>query len=155
MTPNPNLPLVDLLLNPAQVWEVALLALTVWREARGESWQGKLGVAWSIRNRTMHPGQDWWGNDWEEVILKKWQYSSISDPNDPNIKLLPGDPRSDPSWSDCLTIACKVYSNSIADPTGGATHYHSAFMATPPAWVRAPGTSFHCRLGNHLFYTAA
>lgn len=144
-----------MLLNRTQAWEFALFALTIWREARGEPHRGKLGVAWSIRNRVMKPGKDWWGNDWEEVILKKWQYSSISDPSDPNVKILPGDPKTDATWAECLAVAEDVYGNIVADPTGGATHYHAAWMTGDklPKWAET--AQFKVQLGNHLFYVAA
>ena len=37
-----------------------LLARTVWGEARGECFRGKLAVAWVARNRAEHPR--WWGD---------------------------------------------------------------------------------------------
>lgn len=147
-----TLRLTNVLLNGGQAWEYCLLALCVWREARGESWQGKLGVAWSIRNRVMRPGQTWWGDDWETVILKRWQYSSFN-ADDPNARLIPGDPTTDFSWAQCLSVAEDVYSNSVADPTNGATHYHAASMNPPPKWAET--AQFKVQLGNHLFYIAA
>lgn len=143
-----------MLLNKEQAWEFCLFALTIWREARGEPYKGKLGVAWAIRNRVLKPGQQWWGNDWEEVILKRWQFSAISDPGDPNIKLLPGAPQTDPAWAECLTIAEDVYANHVADPTGGSTHYHAVWMRgdEKPKW--ALSAQLKVQLGNHLFYIA-
>ena len=58
------------------VWEVALLALVIWREAQGETVQTKRVMAWSVRNRALRPS--WWGSGWAEVITKKDQYSSMS-----------------------------------------------------------------------------
>lgn len=140
-----------MLLNREQAWEYALLALCIWREARGEPYRGKLGVAWSIRNRVMDPKKNWWGEDYESVVLKPWQYSSFN-ANDPNAAKFPGDPKKDPAWSECMAVAEDVYSNIIADPTGGATHYHVATMQPPPKW--ATTAQFKVQLGNQLFYVA-
>lgn len=139
-----------MLLNRDQAWEYALLALCVWREARGEVYSGKLGVAWSVRNRVMTPGKTWWGDDWEEVILKPWQYSAFN-PGDPNAVKFPGDPKKDPAWLECMQAAEDAYSGISADPTGGATHYYA--VGTPqPAW--AITAQFKAQLGNQLFYRA-
>lgn len=138
-----------MLLNREQAWEYALLALCVWREARGEPYRGKLGVAWSIRNRVYK--HSWFGKDWEDVVLKPWQYSSFNT-NDPNAVKLPGAPQQDPAWAECMQVAEDVYANVIADPTGGATHYHVATMSPPPPW--AVTAQFKVQLGNQLFYVA-
>ncbi len=136
-------------------WEFILLALCAWREARNQGSVGMLAVAWSIRNRVMKPGKTWWGDDWEDVIEKPWQYSSFN-ANDPNAKLLPGDPAKDLTWSSALDAAERAYLGLGIDPTGGATHYYNPkVVTTPPAWVSAPGTVFIKQIGEHLFYTAA
>lgn len=143
-----------MLLTREQAWELSLLALCVWREARGEPYHGMLGVAWSIRNRVMDPKQNWWGNDWEEVVLKPWQYSSFN-ANDPNATKFPGDPKKDLSWAMCLQVAEDVYSsNNIADPTNGATHYHTTDLTGDKLPVWAKTAQFKVRLGNQLFYIA-
>lgn len=137
-----------MLLDRLQAWEFSLLALCIWREARGEPYQGKLGVAWVIRNRALHPS--WYGHDWEEIILKPSQFSSFN-PNDPNAVKFPGDPAKEPDWAECLSVAQDVYSNAIADPTGGAINYHA--ISAHPDW--ADKMNFTVQLGNHRFYTVA
>ncbi len=42
------------------------LALLVWREARGETFEAQLAVAHSVMDRVKHPG--WWGTDLLSVI---------------------------------------------------------------------------------------
>jgi len=65
------------------LWHTALLALMLWREARGESDEAKIAVAHTVVNRVAHPG--WWGRTVDDVIAKKWQYSSMTDPGDPQL----------------------------------------------------------------------
>jgi spore germination cell wall hydrolase CwlJ-like protein len=135
-------------------WELTLLALCAWREARDQGYDGMLAVAWSIRNRVIKPGNKWWGNDWEEVIEKPWQFSSFN-ANDPNAKLLPGDPSKDTSWDNALRAAERAYLGIGVDPTMGATHYYNPkVITTPPAWVNAQGTMFKIAVKDHRFYIA-
>ena len=132
-----------------QAYPFTLLALCIWREARGESSTTKLAVAWSIRNRVSKGG--WWGNTWLTVILKPWQYSSFN-ANDPNAKLLPGP--SDPSWFDSLNAANDVFDNPASpDPTNGATSYFDKSLdSNPPSWA-IDGSKVHtCDIGSLHFY---
>lgn len=108
-----------------------LLALVVWREARGEPVPGKLAVAWSIRNRVQHPS--WWGQDWVTVILKPWQYSSFN-PTDPNAVKWPSE--TDSAWQACLDVATQVYAGQGTDPTSGAHSYYDDSIP-PPEWTKA------------------
>lgn len=45
------------------------VAATIWGEARGESYEGKLAVGCVIRNRVESPG--WWGRDWTSVSARR------------------------------------------------------------------------------------
>lgn len=119
--------------------EITFMALTVWREARGESMVGKAGVAHSIMNRVRHP--KWWGKTVMEVLFKKWQYSSLTDPND---KQLTTWPQNDPIWRECLTVAHDVYYGLMDNPVPEADSYHdisipSPKWATPDMFVRQVG----------------
>lgn len=116
-----------------QLYDVFLLALCVWREARGESLDAKRGVAWVIANRAAHPS--WWGSDVISVILKPAQFSSSS-AGDPNALEWP-DPR-DTSWIASLEIAADVLARSTSDPTSGASYYFDDSLAdNPPRWAAA------------------
>jgi len=95
------------------------MALAIWREARGESIQGQIGVAFSILNRVNRPS--WWGKTVMEVLFKKWQYSSLTDPHDPQLTTWPKD---DTAWKQCLQIADNVLSGVITEnPVPGADSY--------------------------------
>src|SRR5258708_39654967 len=92
-----------------------LLALSVWREARGEVYDAKFAVACSIRNRVNHPC--WWGKMYHEVILEKWQYSSF-DPSDPNSTKFPAS--TDPFYLESTEAASCIINGGMADTTSGA-----------------------------------
>lgn len=114
------------------MYSLILLAICIWRESRGELYTTKVAVAWSIRNRMTNPG--WWGHSWAGVILMPWQYSSFNH-NDPNATKWPLN--SDPSWTDSLDVASKVFPETplVADPTHGATSYFDNSLDTdPPKW---------------------
>lgn len=121
-----------------------LLALCIWREARGESLNAKLGVAWTIRNRcAMAPAQgfkpDITGN-----ILHPWAFSSFME-GDPNAVRYPNP--YDPSWQQSLQAA----RSAEADVTNGAVFYFSRPLLAPPlAWglVRHTAT-----IGGLQFWT--
>jgi hypothetical protein len=89
-------------------WNLSLLALCGWREARNQGRLGMTAVCWSVRNRVSHPAIHWWGQSWPGVILHPYQYSSFNH-DDPNALLLPSDPASDSSWADALQAAENVY----------------------------------------------
>lgn len=115
-----------------EAWEVALLALCVWREARDQTIAAKAGVAWSIRNRVQHP--TWWGTDYQSVILKPKQYSSFN-PGDPNATKFPIGEKPE-IWQACLMAAEKAYRAIGENPIDNATSYFDKSMdADPPAWA--------------------
>lgn len=148
--PNPTVP-IEFTYTKTKAYELVLLALCSWREARSDGYAGMHAVAWSVRNRVLKP--NWWGKDWISVILHKFAYSSFNI-DDPNAAKLPADYMKDPSWADALKAAEEVYNGMTADPTLGATHYHLTKMNPPPAWATAPSTTFLIEIGSHRFYKA-
>lgn len=110
-------------------WEVALLALTLWREARGESVDAQRAVGWSIRNRVTKGG--WFGDGWAAVLSKPFQYSSLAAPGDANLVKWPE--AYEASWQMCMAIATEIHAGEGADPTQNATHYFS--QNEPPLWA--------------------
>jgi spore germination cell wall hydrolase CwlJ-like protein len=125
--------------------DLDVMARTVWGEARGEPLEGKLAVAWVIRNRAGAPG--WWGEGIAGVCRQPWQFScwNAGDPN--RAKLIGVSPR-DEMFRDCLMVVAGALSGNLPDPTVGANHYHARGVS--PAWAtgRAPALS----LRNHVFY---
>jgi len=120
--------------------ERVFLALVIWREARGESYVGKLAVAHSILNRVNRPS--WWGNDLLSVLWKKWQYSSVTDPKDLQLTRWPL--ASDPTWNSSLLAACETLDGISPNPVQGADSYYDIsikppYWATPETLVRKIG----------------
>jgi N-acetylmuramoyl-L-alanine amidase len=137
-------------MNPPQMYDLVLLALCNWREARGESLDAKLAQAWTVRNRAMNPS--WWGGpSYASVILKPYQFSSFNH-NDPNASKMPTE--EDSSWTECLTIANEVYSGTGTDLTSGCSHYFDKSLDShPPSW--AAEMVHVIDIGNLRFYRKA
>lgn len=142
------------LFSRSMAWELSLMALCAYFEAQDQGEQGMLAVCWTMVNRVDTPGVTWWGDDEEDVILKKWQYTAmrVAKPLD---EILPGDPTKNLVWGAALRMAERAYLRMGVDPTNGATHYYAPKIVAEPKWVKAPGTVFKCQIGDHLFYKAA
>lgn len=129
--------------------DLIFLALVIWRESRGESKETKIGVAFSILNRVRNP--KWWGNDILSVTTKKWQYSSMTDPNDVQLTKYPLS--NDPSWQECLSVAYDVYNDLLINPVKGADSYYDISLdkiGKAPNW--ATEKEFVKQLGKIKFY---
>ena len=99
----------------SQAIEFGLFVTLIGRESRGQSYNAKLGTAWSVRNRVIRPA--WWGKDWLSVIEKKSQYTSMEPPNgkDANLTVYPD--LVSPAWQECIQAAEVAYWGDGADPT--------------------------------------
>lgn len=126
-------------------WEVALLSLCIWRESSNRPLAVQQAIGCSIRNRVNSPR--WWGNSWSTVICLKYQYSSMTNPGDPNLVRWPL--ASDPSWIQCMGVAQEVYDGTLTDSTSGATNYYDDSIP-PPDW--AAKMDFTVQIATTLFY---
>lgn len=126
-------------------YERVLLALAAWREARGEPYAGQLAVCFTILNRV--GDHNWMGNTIAEVIAKKWQFSSMTAPGDPNLIHYPV--REDPSFIACLGGADAAIDKLVADPVAGADSY---FDVSIPAPKWATPNKFVAQIGRFKFY---
>lgn len=118
---------------------------TVWGEARGEPWPGKIAVAWVIKNRA---DTGYRGTTPDEVCKWRLQFSCRNE-NDPNAKLLEEvDPATNDRARDCVAATALVLAGLVPDPTGGARHYHADYVK--PNW--AEGQKPSLVVGHHLFY---
>lgn len=122
-----------------------MLATILWREARGESFPGKVAVAYSVLERVAHPG--WWGRDIVSVLTKPWQYSSATDPRDPQLIKWPQ--LTDPSYKECWDAATKALDKTADNPAPKANSYFDISIP-PPAWA-TPDT-FITKLGRLKFH---
>ena len=125
--------------------DLVFLALDIWRESRGETDDVKTGVGYSIINRVNHPG--WWGRDIPSVVFAKWQYSSMTNPKDPQLVVWPLS--GDTSWQKCMAIAQGVLTSTLLNPIGDADSYFDQSIP-PPAW--ATPNKFVVKLGRINFY---
>ena len=145
-------------------------AATVMGEARGEPYEGKVAVAWVIRNRMT--AKRWWGkftegnrlltglmpppNSAVAVCRKPWQFSCWNK-NDPS--LIVCKTFSEPAllqrninniqFQECLRAVDQAFSGAVADPTFGATHYFNPKVAKP-VW-RHDGV-LTATIGAHEFF---
>lgn len=117
-----------------------MLALCVWREARGESPVGQLLVAQTVKNRVLDKR---WPDTYVGVITQPFQFSAFNK-NDPNVMFYPG--ANDDTWLTCVAVADMVL--AAPKPFTTANHYHT--KAVSPPWK---DNSKVVRVeGNHIFY---
>lgn len=118
-----------------------LLALCVWREARGETVRGQQLVAAVVLNRVADAR---WPNTITGVVLQPWQFSAfnVQDPNSTRFPLN----ETEPAWVHCVAAADLARAGS--GPDTPATHYH--VMGLAPAW--ADPTKIVTVEGHHVFY---
>jgi N-acetylmuramoyl-L-alanine amidase len=107
--------------------DYALVALTLWREARGEGTTGMTAVACVIRNRVHKHNSTPFAQ-----CVKKWAFSSITDPKDQQLTLYPVD--TDPQWQQAQLIAGNVLDGQTQDITSGATLYYDGSISFPSSW---------------------
>jgi N-acetylmuramoyl-L-alanine amidase len=129
-------------MNASQLLERFLLALVVWREARGETPKGRRLVAWTIANRATDAKRRW-PTSIEGVILQPWQFSSFNK-NDPNAVQFP---QPGPVWDECVAAADDVL-GVHATPLTNANHYH--VIGLDPEWRDA--SKVVATEGHHVFY---
>lgn len=136
-------------MDPRLTTDQFILALCIFREARGESLPAKAGMLAVIRNRASDPKYRW-PRTTTGVITEPFQFSSFN-PADPNAKVWPDvslGPGGWQAWADCCDL---VAAPLEADPTNGATNYE----ATPdgkelPAW--ADPAKKTVQIGRTRFY---
>ena len=137
---------------PALTHDQWILALTLWRECRGESTRGKVAAAEVIVERVRDPR---WPDTICGVCLQPWQFSCFNS-KDPNATKLPGP--DDLVFPSCQDIALFVTGGDnrkeyfIDKEVKGSNHYLASWMKNSnklPKW--AQGKKF-VQVGSHLFY---
>lgn len=135
----------------------AIVALTLFGEARGEGPEGRIAVANVVRNRMAGTGKSA-----RDVCLQRRQFSCWN-ANDPNRDVLvdtaaamqnPGG-RIGPVLNECRWIAHGLLTDSFVDNTHGATHYvtNALYATRPPYWVKDARPL--CVIGRHTFFRVA
>jgi N-acetylmuramoyl-L-alanine amidase len=99
------------------------LATTIYGEARGESEQGQVAVAYTVMNRAVN-------RTLCQVALAHKQYSIFN--NNPELRAAATSLHINPkqkniidqqSWDRAVKVANMVIQRAVKDPTNGATHY--------------------------------
>jgi spore germination cell wall hydrolase CwlJ-like protein len=126
--------------------ELQLLAWTVWQEASGEPYEGKLAVACVIMNRVRQGKASIC-----RTIFQPWQFSCWNTDSPTRLRLpeATGTP-----WAECAKAALVAYEKSAPDPSLGATHYlnEKTVMRVAkklPSWFDP--NRITARIGAHTF----
>ena len=133
-----------------------MLALCLWREARGRSREELVAILKVIFNRRNDPGYRW-PRDLVKVILQPKQFSSFN-VGDPNATKFPVPPNAGTwaspdwkAWELCMDVVEQHNVNPPSDLTFGANHYESFPPGvTLPQWA-APD-KMTTTLGPFRFY---
>ena len=125
-----------------------VVAMTIWGEARGESFAGKRAVAGVIHNRAIRRSAR---TDipyilaTSDVCLAPYQFSCW-DHGD----FVQQEPiLTSSSWNECLAAANEIFAESYVAPTK-ATHYYAVWLNPPPKWAKK--LQFVETVGDHLFF---
>lgn len=120
-------------------------AETIYGEARGEPYEGKVAVAWVLLNRARRPR--WWGQDLYSVCLKGHQFSCWNQ-DDPNRAAIKAASPGDPIMGACMRALLNVLDGCEPDPTGGSDHY--CVISLTPSWAATHKPE--AIIGRHKFY---
>lgn len=132
--------------------EQMILARAIFGEGRSLPDEGKIAIAWSIRNRVEDKR---WANNYHDVILQKSQFSAFKE-DDPNWKYVKNpfyeiNAKQLAAWKKCYEIAGLVLLGEIKDPMDGVNHYFSDYIDYP-IWTKSKNAKFIIKIGNTLFY---
>lgn len=141
------------MMHVGRIGDLGLLALVIWREARGEPPEGKLAVAHVVMERTRRPnyrdskGYTWGDGTVLSALFSPWQFSSVTDPKDPQLTRWPKD---DLVWDDCVSAATWALLGMKPHPMPGADSYHDVSIPEPKAWEQEK--TFVGQIGRLKFY---
>ncbi len=138
-----------------------LLSRLVFGEARNQSKEAKIGVAWSVKNRLLAK-RSYFGFSYHEIILKNdgenFQFASMN-PNDSSNFPALTDPlgtqeqATGNAWFDSYQAAVGVIGGATQDPTDGGVFFHSSDLSQEE-FVKdhVPGAIYIKQIGDFLFY---
>lgn len=128
--------------------EVAIVAATLWGEARNQGEQGMRAVACVINNRLRQKYRK--KTSAAAVCLDPKQFScwNPGDPNLPRMQRIASEP--DSAYRTACAIARELVQGTLQDITDRARHYYAATLRPPAYWSRGKSP---CKvIGDHLFY---
>lgn len=112
------------------------VAWTIWAEARGESYQGKVAVATVIYNRAMERRLTY-----QEVCKQRLQFSCW------NGKKSVTYPVKNKMFKQCLEISKQLHSGMF-NPTSNWNHYYNPSLCNPSWGTKMYNVKI---IGNHRF----
>ncbi len=122
--------------------------LTIWQEARGESFEGKLAVAEVIWNRMRQQYQ----SDGTVVgtVLKPYQFSGWNT-TDKNRLIAAKLDDLDPAVKDCMKawFDAKAGSNTVR---GALLYFNPSLVKDVPTWAGSAVAKKVAEVGRHVFY---
>lgn len=124
-----------------------LAAITIWQEARGESYEGKLAVAQVIRNRMKRKYTS--DGTVAGTVLHPYQFSGWNTDGKSRVASVAVDTQS-VEYKDSLTAWSQ--SSGILSVFFPAVLYHAKDMTDYPYWATAEGVKKIAVIGNHIFY---
>ncbi len=91
-------------------------------------------IGWVIRNRVN--GSRWYGNTYQKVCLKKWQFSCWNGKTLDEIEAIKWDNSKDFRWSMCRMVAAYIIDAPEShNPIPRICHYYNP-MLIAPRWAR-------------------
>lgn len=142
----------DAIMARVKKWdEWFIRAVTLYGEARSESMQGKLAVAYVMRARQ----ED--GQLWNDILSPKqfscWNYYPKTQSTDPNFqKMLSIDMYKDKAFRDCVVVTFQAMFGWATNPVKGADHYYVTTMLPIPTW--AASMRQIATIGSHTFLSS-
>jgi spore germination cell wall hydrolase CwlJ-like protein len=129
--------------------DLLTMTRTIFGEARGEPFEGKIAVGHVILNRVEEGGKD---HSIGAACLRREQFSCWNE-GDPNRYWILNTGIDNPHMLSCLHAAIEAIEEKAKgeDLTHGATHYHT--RQVHPYW--AEGVTPLFEIGNHIFYRIA
>jgi len=128
--------------------KLLLVAATVKMEAEGESYKGKLGVAYVIMNRHRN-----WDRTLSDVILDPYDFSAWNTDSTVKMRI---DEWDEDMWHQCFKAAVSAFYKLEKDPTSGSDHYLNEELTMKirggdlPNWVKQMDKMVV--IGQHTFY---
>lgn len=117
--------------------QIKCIATAIYHEARGEVYDGQIGVAHVVLNRVRNQNYPF---DACEVIYQPYQFTDIKKTK---IK------RESKEWKIAKLIAEMVYEGAISDPTNGSLWFYAQHKIAKPKW--AYGKKVAAVIGNITF----
>ena len=105
--------------------ELACLTRNIYFEARGESREGQIAVAYVTLNRVAKPD---YGNTICAVVYEDSQFSWTEDG-------LSDRPKDKAAYALAMLVALDVLRGRVPDPSEGATHFYNPSVVSP-GWAR-------------------